>query len=70
MNGRNHEQPLPCHFEKAPQADPMQSRLNSAFVAQILGQDSVTKPQDPGRAERAYAQAQRQEPTPRLQRLA
>jgi hypothetical protein len=70
MNRRNREQPLPRHFETVPYAAPMQASLNSAFAAQILGQVLVTKALDPERAQRAYAQAQRREPTPRLLRLA
>jgi len=70
VNAKDHEPPRPRHFETSAPADPMQSRLNSAFMAQILGQDLVTKPQDPERAQRAYAQARRHEPTPQLLRLA
>ena len=47
----------------------MQSRFNSAFVAQILGQEPVTK-RDPEHAQRAYAQARREAPAPQLLRLA
>jgi hypothetical protein len=70
MNGRSHEPPLPRHFETVRLADPMQTSLNSAFVAQILGQDLVTETPDPERAQRAYAQAQRREQTPQLLRFA
>jgi len=67
---RRQDQPPPRHFETGPHAGPTLSRLSSAFVAQILGQDLVTKPQDPGPAQRAYAQAQRLEPAPQLLHLA
>jgi hypothetical protein len=69
VNRRRQGQPPPRHFETGPHADPMQNRLSSAFVAQILGQDLVTKRQDPEPARRAYAQAQRPEPAPHLLRL-
>jgi hypothetical protein len=70
MNRRNREHPLPRHFETVSQADPLQTSLNSAFAAQILGQVMVTKTLDPERAQRAYAEAQHHKPTPQLLRFA
>lgn len=70
MNWRKPDHAPARHFETVIEAKPMQSRLNSAFVAQILGQDLVTKARDPGRAQRAYARAQGHEPAQQLLRLA
>ena len=69
VNRRTPEPTQLRHFGTLPQDGLMQSRLSSAFVAQILGQNLVTKPQDPRPAQRAYAQAQKQEPAPQLLRL-
>ena len=47
----------------------MDSGLNSAFAAQILGQDLLTKRADTTVGSRVYAQAAREAPVQRLLRL-
>jgi hypothetical protein len=69
VNRRAEERPHACHFETRCYPGLMDSRLNSAFVAQILGQDLVTKRADGTLGGRIYAQAQREAPVQRLLRL-
>jgi len=69
VNRRIHDRPEACHFETFSHASLIDSRLSSAFVAQVLGQDLVTKRTDVTEGSRAYAQAGREAPVQRLLRL-
>jgi hypothetical protein len=70
VNRRDPEGLAACHFETRAFPDIVESRLSSAFVAQILGQDLLTKRRDASLGGRAYAQALRDEaPVQRLLRL-
>ena len=66
---RLHDQPDACHFETRSYAGLIDSRLSSTFVAQVLGQDLLTKRPDTTEGSRAYEQAGREAPVQRLLRL-
>ena len=69
VNRRIQERPGACHFDTCFHARLIDGRLSSAFVAQVLGQDLLTKRRDASEGSRAYAQAGREAPVQRLLRL-
>jgi len=70
VNARNHDRPVASRFETRDHLDLVEVRWSSTFVAQILGQESLTKTTDARRAGRVYAEAGRDAPVKRLLRLA
>lgn len=66
VNRTLHERPDACHFETCSHVGFIESRLSSAFVAQVLGQDLLTKSRDTTAGSRAYAQALNDAPIQRL----
>ena len=59
-----------CYSETHAHHGPVEPGPSSTFVAQILGQDLLTTRPDPHIRGRAYARAGREQPAPRLLRLA
>jgi len=70
VNRRGHNEPTACHSETQVFQDLVEPGPSPTFVAQILGQDLVTKNADLDTCRRAYARAAYETPTPRLLRLA
>jgi len=59
-----------CYSETHAHPGLVEPGPSSTFVAQILGQDLLTTRPDPHTGGRAYARAGREQPAPRLLRLA
>jgi len=70
VNRRRDAELVACHSETRRFPELVESRFSATFVAQVLGQISPAKRVAPGLGARAYARARRDEPAPKVLRVA
>lgn len=70
VNRRRNDELVACHSETRPFPELIESRFSATFIAQVLGQISPAKHVEPGLGARAYARARREDPAPKMLRLA
>ena len=70
VNRETRHETRACYSETHAHPGLVEPGPSSTFVAQILGQDLLTTRPDPHTSGRAYARAGREQPAPRLIRLA